>query len=188
MASGKSNGDTAAVVKAELGGYMLACRIDSGADRDVISETIVSYLVDKGLFLPTQLLSRPEQLKAIDDHLMQSEGTAKISPLIQTMAGSCLLRNVKVNLIVDKDTYVLPGNACAGEIVLRKPFLIASGLNVKDFLADNIERLAAVDYVSLQCEDQPAKVGKSEFSLLSHEIGTGDPTPKGHNPCSFMSS
>lgn len=136
LAYGKSMDDNTAVVQAELGGFKFSCRIDSGADKTCISETIVNFLGDHGIFLPTRLLSKPEKLNAIDGHIVHSKGTAQISPLIQTVAGPCRLRNVKVKILEDQYTYVSPGNACSGEIVLGNPFLIASGLNVKDFLAN----------------------------------------------------
>ena len=166
-----SNGkDDSAVVQAELGGYKFACRVDSGADRDAISETIVNFLGDHGVFLPTRLLSQAEKLQAIDGHVVYSKGTAQINPIIQTMAGPCRLRNVKVKILSDNDIHVVPGNACAGEIILGNPFLIASGLNVKDFLADNIERLATIDYGKLQVPEKNTKVGKLGMKLLSNKI------------------
>lgn len=44
-----------------------------------------------------------------------------------------------MNVTEDTETYVRPGNDCAGEIILCNSILIASGSDVKDFLADNIE-------------------------------------------------
>ena len=47
------------------------------------------------------------------------------------------------------DSYILPGNDCAGKIVLGNPFQLASCLNVKDFVADHIDHLAAIDFGSV---------------------------------------
>lgn len=165
-----STRDDSAVVQAELNGFKFACRIDSGADRDAISEKIINFLGDQGVFLPTRLLSKPESLKAIDGHTVHSKGTAQINPLIQTMAGPCRLRNVNVKILSDNDNHVSPGNDCAGEIILGNPFLVKSGLNVKDFLANNIDRLASIDYGIVQVEEDTAKVGKLGLKLLSNEV------------------
>ncbi len=58
------------------------------------------------------------------------------------MSVRCRLRNVNVKILSHNDNHVVLGNASAGEIILGNPFLVASGLNFKDFLANNIERLA----------------------------------------------
>ncbi len=59
MASSSANKDESAVVQAEIVGFKFACRIDSVADGDVISETIVNLLGDQGVFLPTRLQLAP---------------------------------------------------------------------------------------------------------------------------------
>lgn len=74
---GSSINDQSAVVQAELGGWKFACRIDSDADRNAISETIMSFLGDNSVFLPTRLLSSPEKLKAVDGHLVRSIGVTQ---------------------------------------------------------------------------------------------------------------
>lgn len=51
IAAAKEN-DTA-FVEAELSGFKFACHIDSGADRDAISETVDNFLGDNGVFIPT---------------------------------------------------------------------------------------------------------------------------------------
>ena len=148
----------------------------------------MNYLGDQGIFLPTRLLSNPEKLKAIDGHLVHSIGSAQINPLIQTMAGPCRLRNISVKIISDNDNHVVPGNACAGEIILGNPFLKASGLDVKDFLADNIERLSAIDYGNLEVEERTAKVGKLGLKLLSNDIGMAEGEIEPTKLCSMMSN
>lgn len=185
---GTSINERTAVVQAELGGWKFACRIDSGADRNAISETAVSFLGDHGVFLPTRLFSSPEKLKAVDGHLVQSKGVTQVSPLIQTVAGPCRLRNVNVQIMEDKDPYVQPNNPCAGEIILGNPFLITSGLDVKDFLAKHFERLASIDYGDLDQEKHTAKVGKLGLKLLSQEIDGSIAEPDSSKLCSLVSN
>ncbi len=104
------------------------------------------------------------------------------------MAGPCRLRNISVKIISDNDNHVVPGNACAGEIILGNPFLKASGLDVKDFLADNIERLSAIDYGNLEVEERTAKVGKLGLKLLSNDIGMAEGEIEPTKLCSMMSN
>ena len=173
-ASAKSHNDKSAVVSAEIGGYKFACRVDSGADRDGISDTIVNFLGDHGVFLPARFLSEPETMTAVDGHKIASRGKVQISPSIDTMAGPCRLRNLNVSILEDKDTYIRPGHACSGEIILGNPFLLASGLDVKDFLATNFERLASIDYGSLGTTSHPTTVGKLGMKLLRNETDSGE--------------
>ena len=90
------------------------------------------------------------------------------------MAGPFRLRNLNVSILEDKDTYIRPGHACSGEIILGNPFLVASGLNVKDFLATNLERLASIDYGSLETTSNPTTVGRLGMKLLRNEIDSGE--------------
>lgn len=85
---------------------------------------------------------------------------AQLSPLIQTIAGPCRLRNIKFHDTEYTEKFVRTGNDCAGEIILGNPFLIASGLDVKEFLADNIERLSSLGFGELIHDDDDGKVGK----------------------------
>lgn len=101
---------------------------------------------------------------------MHSKGTNQVNTLIQTMNSPCRLRNIKVKILAGIDTHVRSGNAYAGEIILGNQFLVASGLNVKNFLADYIDRLSSIDYGNLDSEEETAKVGKLGFLLLSQDI------------------
>ena len=104
VAPKKSNNIETAVVQATIGGFKFACRIDSGDDRKAISDTIVCFLGDKGICLPTRFMSEPEKLKAVLGHIVHSKGTAQVSTQIQSVAGQCRLRNIKVKIMEDKDT------------------------------------------------------------------------------------
>lgn len=86
------------------------------------------------------------------------------------MAAPCRLGNINVRMLSENDGKVAPGNVCAGEIILGNPFLKASGVDVKDFLADNIERRSSIDYGTLDVEESTAKVGKLGLKLLSIDI------------------
>lgn len=90
------------------------------------------------------------------------------------MSGPCRLRNIEFQIIEDSDTVVSAGFGSSGEIVLGNPFLISSGLNGKDFLADNIQSLSAIDYNELHQEEQTLRVGKLGFTLLSQKVLTAD--------------
>lgn len=125
----------------------------------------MKFLGDQGVFLPSCWFSKPEKLQKIDVHPVNSKKKAQISPLIQTMAEPCRLRNIKVKILSGSDDHVPAGTGCAGDIILGKPFMKASGLDVKDFLANNIEWLSSIDYSELQIEDNSDKVGKLELSL-----------------------
>lgn len=71
--------------------FKFACRIDSGADLDVISETIVNFLSEEGVFLPTMRPKSGVPLKAVDEHHVHSSGVEQFNPLLQTIAGPCRL-------------------------------------------------------------------------------------------------
>lgn len=187
-----------AVVKASMNGFNFACRIDSGADVLAISESIIKFLSEKGIFLPKLELPVPVELQAVDGHYVNSKDVVQICPLLQTMAGPCRLRNIKCYITKDHDETIQPGNDCPGEIILGNPFLIASGLDVKDFLADNIDHLSSLDFGELITDDV-GKVGKLGISLLSQSIDLekndttttcGDECHKIHGPkvCSMMSN
>lgn len=88
----------------------------------------------------------------------------------------------------DIDNHVEPGNMCAGEVVLRNAFLIASGIDVKDFLANNIERLASIGHGNLDGEEPTAKVGKLGFKLLSQEINVSEKELEPSKLCSMMAN
>lgn len=93
------------------------------------------------------------------------------------MSRPVTLRNINVMIISDNDTHVLSANACAGEIVPGNPFRIATGLDVKAFLADNIVRHAVIDYVSVPVQEKTVKVRNLGHKLLSNENSL-DPEPE----------
>ena len=169
-ASAKSNSSSSAVISAEVGGFKFACRIDSGADENGVSDTIVNFLGDKGIFLPTRLLSEPKKLTAVDGHVVLSRGKCQMSPSVDTMAGPCRLRNLHLSILENNESHIRPGHSCAGEIILGNPFLVASGLDVKDFLASNLEKLASIDYGTLETLSVPSRVGNLGMHLLKNEI------------------
>ena len=173
-ASAKSHDDKSGVVSAEIGGHKFACRIDSGADRDGICDTTVSFLGDRGIFLPARFLSEPETLTAADGYKIVSRGKVQRSSSIETIAGPCRLRHSNVSIPEDKDTYIRPGHACSGEVILGNTFLVASGLNVKDFWATNLDRLAPIDYGSIETTTNPPTVRKLGMKLLRNEIYSGE--------------
>ncbi len=129
------------MIFAELHGHRFACRIDSGADSVAISDTIVKYLGDKGFYLPTMLPTNGKHFKAVDVHGIQSLGQVQISPKLSTVACPCRLRNIKAHIMPCDETSTVDGASCPGEIILGNPFLVRSGLNVTDFVAESIERL-----------------------------------------------
>ncbi len=65
------------------------------------------------------------------------------------------------------ETVAVDGASCPGEIILGNPFLVHSGLNVTDFIAENIDHLSSLDYGSLHVEDVPEKIGKLGVKLLT---------------------
>ena len=164
--TGKSTSKPA-VVMAELSGYKFACRIDSGADEVAVSDTIIQFLGDQEISLPTIHLRTPKTFKAVDGHIFKSPGTVKICPTIKTVAGPCCLRNVKAYIMPCTDTNVIPGADCAGEIVLGNPFLVHSGLDVTDFIANNIDHLSKIDYGALNSVKHQETLGELGVRLLT---------------------
>jgi len=149
-----------ALVLAELSGYKFACRIDSGADEVAVSDTIIQFLGDKEILLPSIHLSKAKSFKAVDGHSFKSSGMVQLCPTIKTVAGPCRLRNIKAFIMPCDDVSIMPGADCAGEIILGNPFLVHSGLDVTDFLADNIDHLSKIDYGALNTIKHPTKIGK----------------------------
>lgn len=92
--------------------------MDSGSDVEGISETIVNFPGDRGVFLPTRLQSVSGELKAVDGHVIYKKGTAQICPKVKTMAVPRTLRNVNVKILSDNENHVLPGYDCAEKRIL----------------------------------------------------------------------
>ncbi len=59
------------------------------------------------------------------------------------------------------------GASCPCEIILGNPVLVHSGLNVTDFIAENIDRLSSLDYGNLHGDPAPTKVRKLGMKLLT---------------------
>lgn len=70
----------------------------------------------------------------------------------------------------DQSTYIKPGTVCPGEIFLGNPFLIYSSLNVKDFVAQNIERLSSTDFCEIHAKKTSTKVGKFGLKVISQQV------------------
>lgn len=117
-----------AVVLADLHGHKFACRIDSGADQLVVSDTIVKFLGDKNHFIPTVLLTKPHRMLSVDGSPVNVQGQVQINPTLQTVAGPCRLRNIKAYIMPCEDTHTLSSASCPGEIVLGNPFLYMQAL------------------------------------------------------------
>ncbi len=133
----------------------------------MISDKIVKYLGDKSYFLPTMLPTNGKHFKAVDGHGIQSLGRVQISPKLSTVAGPCRLRNIKAHIMPCDETTAVYGVSCPGEIILGNPFLVHSGLNVTDFIAENIDHLSPLDYGNLHGEAVPDKIGKLGVKLLT---------------------
>lgn len=74
--------------------------------------------------------------------VVQRTGQVQISPVLDTAAGKCHLPNLRLQIVHDEDSVVLPGAECAGEIVAGNPFLLRAEFNANKFLAENLERLS----------------------------------------------
>ncbi|CAN8067564.1 unnamed protein product [Agarophyton chilense] len=158
-----------ALVVAKLSGFKFAYRVDSGADEVAVSDTIIQFPGDKGTFLPTLQLSKAKTFKAVDVHTFKSPGMVQLCPTITTVAGPCRLRNIKAYIMPCNDNTLLPGAYSTVEIVLGNPFLVPSGLDVTDFLANNIYHLSSLDYGALNTVKHPVKVGKLAVRLLTDQ-------------------
>ena len=85
----KRNDSSSAFISAVVGGFEFACRIDSGADWNSLSDTIGKFLGDMGIFFPTRLLFKPQRLTAVDCHIVLSREKFQMSPSKGAMAGPC---------------------------------------------------------------------------------------------------
>ncbi len=83
------------------------------------------------------------------------------------------------------ETSSADGASCPGEIILGNPFLVHSGLNVTDFIAENIEQLSFLDYGNLHGDPAPTKVGKLSMKLL---IGGPEPTQAAPHALGFSAA
>ncbi len=121
--------------------------------------TIVKFLGDNGHFLPTFLPTNGRSFKAVDCtrlRLLGKSRSVRSSTLLPDPADFATLRPTSCRAT----RRPLPtGASCSGEIILDNPFLVHSGLNVTDFIAENIYRLSSLDYGNLHGDHAPTKVG-----------------------------
>ena len=169
----RSSSDRATVI-AELYNHTFACRIDSGADEIVVSDTIIDFLNSKDIFVPMRKSNTEHNFTAAGGHPITSVGQVIISPTLRTAAGPCTLRNIKAHIVEDQDISTRPGASCPGEIILGNPFLVRSGLNVKDFIANNIDSLASIDYSDLNETKPKSSLGKLGIRLITENSSNED--------------
>ncbi len=84
--------------------------------------------------------------KTVDGHAIKSLGQV---PKLNTSAGPCRLRIIEARIMPYEETNTVEGASCPGEIVLGNPILVHTGLNVTEFIAENIDRLSSLDYGNL---------------------------------------
>lgn len=114
--------DNKAVVQAEINGFKFLCRINSGADKESISDTIVNFLGEKRYFIPNRPLSNPIGLKPFDGRPVKSLDMAQIPRLIQTIGGPCRLQNTNVYFTEYTETFVRSDNDCTDKMFLVTHF------------------------------------------------------------------
>lgn len=138
--SSKSQEDTA-VVPAELHGFKVACRIDTGSDVPAaVPSSVVEFLDNQGVFLSTRVTMVKKKLLAADGPTTLYKGEAQICPQMQTASGLLRLRNSNAKIVSSADSVIPPGLDSPGEILLGNPLLKAAGLCVKDFFARELGR------------------------------------------------
>lgn len=109
-------------------------------------------------------------LKAADGSPVMAKGEVVISPTLQTSAGTCRLRNLKLAIIECSETILISGNSSPGEIFLGNDSLKKLGLDVEDYLAHNTHKLDNIDMGALGDEKISGTVGKIGSKLLSQAI------------------
>eukprot|EP00171_Calliarthron_tuberculosum_P023254 IDg23254t1 len=84
------------------------CLVPGCADTETIHDSIVDYLGNQGVFIPTRRITDQVELLYIDGSPVSWTGEVQISQLLQTSAGPCRLRNVKAKILKSHDTFVRP--------------------------------------------------------------------------------
>lgn len=74
---------------ADIHGHTVLCRIDSGADEVVISDTIIHHFADNKIFSPRMLPSSGSKFKSIVGSGVGSRGQVQLNSTIRTVAGPC---------------------------------------------------------------------------------------------------
>ena len=146
------------VILANVFGFNFACRIDSGADDNAIPDTIVYFLGGQDVFQPMLRSTKDKTFQAVDDHCIKPSGKVQICMILKTVAGPCRICNI-----------IPEGADCAGEMILGYSLLIHSGLDVKDFISNNLERLLSLDFADTHNEENTTKVGKLGKKLIDYE-------------------
>lgn len=165
-----------AVIQAKLGGFQFNCRLDTGNDvTATISDTIVNFLGEKGGMLPFRPMT--SNLTSVDGKKLAVLGEVMICPLLQTAAGPCRIRNVRVMVIKDADTYCKPGNDAPGEISLGNPFFKKAGLDMEDFVALHKNLLESIDFDECPELAKPGKVGKIGRKLMAASYASSSTKP-----------
>lgn len=146
---------TSAVVIAEPQGHQFVRHINSGAVEIVVSDTIVKFLGRESIFLQVIMLLETRRMTRVDGSLVEVSMQVTINPKLNMVAGHCRLRNI------------LPVASCAGKIVFGNSFLLHASLDVKDFRAENIQKLYLLDYADLKNDGTLPKLGKIGVKLLA---------------------
>ncbi len=146
---------------------------------------ILKYLGDKGFFLPPMLPTNRKQFKAVDGHDIQSLGQVQISSEAEHRRRPLQSQEHQSSHHPCDETTAVDGASCPGEIILGNPFLVHSGLNVTDFIAEYIERLSSLDYGNLHGDPAPAKAEKLGVKLL---IGGAEPAQAAPHALGFSAA
>lgn len=98
---------------------------------------------------------------------VESLGRVQICPTLYTFARKCTLRTRIAFMVPDEGTSVHVETACFGKIVLGNLFLVPVRLDLKDFIASNIEKLSATDYGDLNSAKIEKRIGKLGVDMLT---------------------
>lgn len=77
----------------------------------------------------------------------------------------------------NKDKNVRSGAGCVEEIFLGNHFLLRAGLDVANFVADNMERLSSNGYGYINTSSDDGKIGKLGSQLLDLDCSNSHVTP-----------
>ena len=105
--------------------------------------------------------------KPINGQPVKSSGQVLVAPILNTIAGTCRLRNIKAYIITDSEIRSLPEVASLEEIFLGNISLLQVGLDVKDFIAGSVDRLSQLDYKPPANTKDDSKIGNLDVRLLT---------------------
>lgn len=163
----KTHSAKPAMVLPDLQRHRFAWRTDSGADQLIIPSTTVHFLSNRGVFLPTVMLSKAQRILNIDGSPVDAEAKIQLYPTLETVAGPCHSRKINAFVMPCNDIHLIQGAACPGELVLGNPLITRTGLDIKEFIADYISRLSLIDFDDLCREEEPTTTGKLSVKLLT---------------------